>query len=298
MTRELDLRSQLCVQARLDRGIPSPAERGIFRFRNADGLCCRGRRGCRRGCRCRGLHFVRGCARPGRQEARGSVHPSEGNGVLHRSHRAVTRFRPPLSEWHKRGPCARVCASQGDTDPRASSSPSLALPRTQRRPRRRRPRQRQRQPRWPRQMSVSALRNLKSPPLGRTLGPPDRLLRSNHMSYLYGGSVANSERLRRSNFLSHLYWGSRGAEAARRSATREATRIPILLPRSLSAVPARGVTPILTPILTPPAPHRPPQHQPRLQARAPPPPSPPAPQEARSVLRVLTLGPVVSICSL
>ena len=30
ITQELDLRSQLCVQARLDRGIPSPAERGVF----------------------------------------------------------------------------------------------------------------------------------------------------------------------------------------------------------------------------------------------------------------------------
>jgi len=30
MTRESDLRSQLCVQAGLDRGIPSPAERGFF----------------------------------------------------------------------------------------------------------------------------------------------------------------------------------------------------------------------------------------------------------------------------
>jgi len=65
--------------------------------------------------------------------------------------------------------------------------PSLALPRTQRRLRRRRPRQRQ--PRHPRQMSASVLRNLKTPPLGRTLGPPERLRRSNSLSHLYGGAV-------------------------------------------------------------------------------------------------------------
>jgi len=42
----------------------------------------------------------------------------EGNGVLHRSHRRVSRFRPLLlssQEWHQCGSGARVCASQGDT---------------------------------------------------------------------------------------------------------------------------------------------------------------------------------------
>jgi len=81
-----------------------------------------------------------------------------------------------------------VRCHHGCTDPRASYRPSLALPRTQRRPRRRRPRQRQ--PRNPRQLSASALRNLRKPPVGRTLGPPERLRRSNSSSYLCGGSVA------------------------------------------------------------------------------------------------------------
>jgi len=117
----------------------------------------------------------------------GRYTPLKANGVLHRSHRVVSRFRP-VQECHQCGPCARVCASQGDTDRRASCRPGLALPRTQRRPRRRRPRQRQ--PRWPRQLSASALRNLKIPPLGRTLGPDERLRRSNSSSYLFGGSVA------------------------------------------------------------------------------------------------------------
>ena len=60
-------------------------------------------------------------------------------------------------------------------------------------------------------MSASALRNLKNPPLGRTLGPDERIRRSTSSSHLYGGAVS-----------------------ARRSATRPDTRIPILMPRSQS----------------------------------------------------------------
>jgi len=123
---------------------------------------------------------------------RAGQYTRERNGVLHRSHRIVSRFRPLLLKLARMAPMrvgrrTRVCASQKDTDPRASYGPSLAWPRTQRRLRRRRPRQRQ--PRHPRQMSASALRNLKNPPLGRTLGPPERLWRSNSFSYLYGGAV-------------------------------------------------------------------------------------------------------------
>ena len=54
---------------------------------------------------------------------------------------------------------------------------------------RRRPRQRL--PRHPRQMSASAWRNLNPPPIGRTLGPPERLRRSNSFDYLYGGAVVS-----------------------------------------------------------------------------------------------------------
>ena len=115
----------------------------------------------------------------------------EGNGVLHRSHRIVSRFRPLLLKLARMAPVrvgrARVCfagrhrtARLLQSKPRAASDATEAAEATTAAAAAAAPSADER---------VSIAKPEK-PPLGRTLGPPERLRRSTSSSHLHGGAVA------------------------------------------------------------------------------------------------------------
>jgi len=147
----------------------------------------------------------------------------EGNGVLHQSHRIVSRFRPLLLRLARMAPVrvgrARVCFAGRHRPARLMPSKPLAASDTSR--------------------GGDDRGSGSRGTLGRlwALLSPERLQGSNSLSYVYDGAVVARRSTTVVCFLQLFIWGvGRGAVVDRRSATRASTRIPFLMPRSQSIV--------------------------------------------------------------